>query len=186
MWTAIRFTILIFLIGAILYPLTITALGQAFFPEQANGSLVQVNNHVIGSSLIAQPFSRPAYFHPRPSAADYNAMASGGSNYGPTYNKMIERTVKDAHAYQQKNLAVTGVPIDAITTSGSGLDPHITLANALAQVPRVAKTRQMEPESVKQLIMDNVERPLFAQAPYVNVLKLNLVLEKVMSLKVSE
>jgi K+-transporting ATPase ATPase C chain len=173
MFVAIRFTLLILVLMGLLYPLALTGLGQAFFPQQANGSLIHnATGQTIGSSLIGQGFTKPEYFHPRPAAN------SGGSNLGPTSKKLIDRITVDATSYQSKNQTQQAVPVDAVTASASNLDPHISLANALRQVPRVAHARHVTPESVKTLVMELSEKPLLSEAPYVNVLKINLALEK--------
>lgn len=177
MLTAIRFTLLTMLLGGIIYPLIITGLGQLLFPAQANGSLIRASSgEVIGSNLIGQSFTRPEYFHPRPAVNNYNASNSGGSNLAVTSQKLIDRVTQDAKTYSIENGA-TVIPVDAVMASGSNLDPHISLANALTQASRIAKNRHLELNKVKQLVTSNTEQPLFAEAPYVNVLKLNLALD---------
>ena len=179
MFTAIRFTILILIIGGILYPLAMTGLGQFLFPHQANGSLVkQPTGQVIGSSLIGQAFTKPEYFHPRPAVNGYDASNSGGSNLGATSKKLIDRVSQDAQIYKKDNQIKQVTPVDAVTASASNLDPHISLANALLQVPRVANARQMNSESVKRLVGHIAEKHLLAEASYLNVLELNLALDQ--------
>jgi K+-transporting ATPase ATPase C chain len=154
------------------------------FPNKANGSLIKDGDLVIGSKLVAQQFSRPEYFHPRPSAAGdgYDAMASGASNLGPTSAKLIDRVrsaVAEAVA-ENPELEAGKVPVDMVTASGSGLDPDISPANAYAQVPRVAAARQMSEEEVMRLVEENThERALgFLGERRVNVLELNLALDR--------
>lgn len=179
MFTAIRFTILILIIGGILYPLSVTGLGQFLFPHQANGSLVkQPTGQVIGSSLIGQEFTRPEYFHPRPAVNGYDASNSGGSNLGATSKKLIDRISQDAKTYQADNREKQAIPVDAVTASASNLDPHISLVNALLQVSRVANARHLDTESVKRLVRHIAEKHLLAESSYLNVLELNLALDQ--------
>jgi len=157
--TAIRLAAVTLLITGVLYPLAMTGLAQVVFPNKANGSLIKDGDQVIGSKLVAQQFTRPEYFHPRPSAAGdgYDAMASGASNLGPTSAKLIDRVrsaVAEAVA-ENPELEAGKVPVDMVTASGSGLDPDISPANAYAQVPRVAAARHMSEEEVMQLVREN-------------------------------
>ena len=182
--TAIRLAVVTLLITGVLYPLAMTGLAQVAFPNKANGSLIKDGDQVIGSKLIAQQFTRPEYFHPRPSAAGegYDAMASGASNLGPTSAKLIDRVrsaVAEAVA-ENPGLEAGKVPVDMVTASGSGLDPDISPANAYAQVPRVAAARQMSEEEVMRLVEENThERDLgFLGERRVNVLELNLALDR--------
>lgn len=178
MLQALRFTFIVFLISGIVYPLLITSLGQTLFPKQANGSLItNQQGFVIGSSLVGQNFTRPEYFHPRPSANGYDAANSGGSNYGTTNQKLFNRIQTDALAYQQANPTSKTIPVDAVTASASGLDPDISISNALAQVSRVATARHLEPKEVRELVLSHQGQPLFTQCPYVNVLQLNMALD---------
>src|SRR5208337_243792 len=139
-WMTIVTTILL----GIVYPFVVTGLAQVFFPKQANGELITVNGKIIGSRLIGQPFSSPGYFRPRPSAAGtgYDASNSGGSNLGPTNKTLVDRVNGDVQKAQAENPSAP-VPMDLVTTSGSGLDPHISPDAAAFQVPRVAKERGM-------------------------------------------
>jgi K+-transporting ATPase ATPase C chain len=180
---AIRVTAVLTLLTGIVYPLAVTGMAQFLFPYQANGQLVMVHGHVAGSKIIGQNFTKPEYFHPRPSAAGndgYDATASGGSNLGPTNQKLIDRVKTASGALRKENPDFTGpIPADMLTTSGSGLDPHESPASAEAQAARVAKARGVDIEQIRQLIHANVEgRDLgFLGESRVNVLALNLALD---------
>lgn len=185
--TAIWFIILC----GVIYPLLTTVVANVIFPHQAQGSLITVNGKVIGSELIAQNFTAPKYFHPRPSATNktgttdkpdpYNAAQSGASNYAPTNKKLIDG-VKDAvAAYRKENgLAADAlVPVDAVTQSGSGFDPDISIANANLQAPRVAKARNIPVADVQKFLSQNTQGRQIGilGEPRVNVLKLNMALD---------
>jgi K+-transporting ATPase ATPase C chain len=171
------------LVTGFAYPLVITGIGQSVFHHKANGSLIEQDGKVVGSSLIGQDFSDPKYFIPRPSAAGagYDPTASSGSNLGPTNDDFLKTVADRVKAYRDLNGLdpTTMVPVDAVTASGSGLDPLISLANALLQAPRVAKAWGLSVDQVLALVRDNTEgRQLgFLGDEGVNVLKLNLALE---------
>ena len=183
--TAVLMTLVLTVLLGVVYPLVMTGIAQVLFPSQANGSLLrEASGNVVGSTLLAQAFSQPRYFHPRPSAAGtngYDATASGGSNLGPTNQKLIDTVQSNADAYRQENnLAPDAqVPVDAVTSSASGLDPDISPTNALLQVPRVAAARGMSEDQVRNLVNQSTEgRTLFVLGePRVNVLKLNMALD---------
>jgi K+-transporting ATPase ATPase C chain len=172
------------ILTGLIYPGVVTGLCQLIFPHRANGSMVEANGAVAGSALIGQNFSKPQYFHPRPSAAGndgYDASGSNASNYGPTNQKLIDRVKGDVAKFRQENPGYQGpIPADLLTTSASGLDPHISPASALAQAQRVADARGVTLDQVKQLIEAHTEdRQLgFLGEPRVNVLLLNLDLNQ--------
>ena len=159
--TAILMTIATTVLLGILYPLLVTGLAQLIFPNQANGQLIKGKDGVVvGSRLIGQPFSGPGYFHSRPSSAGaggYDATASGGSNLGPTNSQLITRVNGDVAKLQAENPGTT-IPVDLVTTSGSGLDPDITPAAAQFQIQRVATERKISEAEVARLVLENSER----------------------------
>ncbi len=179
---SILMTVVTTVLCGIIYPLVVTGLAQAIFPKKANGELIQNAGKTVGSSLIGQGFSGPAYFHSRPSAAGagYDAANSAGSNLGPTNQKLIDRVHQDVMTLQAEN-PNTPVPIDLVTTSASGFDPHITPAAADFQVPRIARERKMSEDAVRQFVTKHTEgRQLgFLGEPRVNVVELNLDLDAV-------
>jgi len=180
---AVTMTLALCVLTGLVYPAVVTALAQALFPRQANGSLVTVRGRVVGSALIGQPFTRPEYFHPRPSAAGsgYDATASGGSNKGPTDRKLADTLIAArVDSAVAADGAVKGrVPSDMVTASASGLDPDISPANARLQVTRVAHARSADPAAVRRLVDAHTQGRqlgLFGE-PRVNVLLLNIALD---------
>jgi len=179
---AILLTVVFIVITGLIYPGVVTGLARVLFPSQSAGSLVTSNGQVIGSSLIGQQFTQPWYFHPRPSAAGsgYDATASGGTNKGPTDRKLADTLIAGAIAQAESSGVPKGkVPADMATSSASGLDPHISPANALFQVARVAAARGADSSQVRELVQRHIEgRQLgFLGEPRVNVLELNLALD---------
>jgi K+-transporting ATPase ATPase C chain len=181
---AFRFTLLMTVLTGLIYPGVVTGLCQLLFPRTASGSLLEFNGKIVGSTLLGQNFSKPEYFHPRPSAAGndgYDATASSGSNLGPTSQKLIDRVKADVAKFRKENPAYQGpIPADMLTTSASGLDPDISPASAFAQAPRVAEARGAALDQITQFIQAHSEgRQLgFLGEPRVNVLLLNLALDQ--------
>jgi potassium-transporting ATPase KdpC subunit len=181
--TAVLMTIVTTFLFGLAYPLVVTGLAQVIFPGNANGQLLRgADGTVTGSRLIGQPFVSPGYFRSRPSAAGvngYDATASSGSNLGPTNQKLIDRVKGDVEKLQAENPG-NPVPIDLVTTSGSGLDPHISPAAAEFQVPRVARERAMGEDDLRRLVIEHTEGRQFGflGEPRVNVLELNLALDE--------
>jgi K+-transporting ATPase ATPase C chain len=180
----IRIKLFMTLVLGVLYPLAITGISQVLFPHQANGSLVTVGGKVVGSELIGQNFAKPEYFQPRPSAAGndgYDPTASGGSNFGPTNQKLVDRVKTSIDKFRKDNPDYTGpIPADLVTTSASGLDPDISPDSATAQAARVAKARGASADQVNQLVAQFTEGPDLGVLgePRVNVLKLNIALDE--------
>ena len=179
---AIKVTVLMTVLTGLIYPLAVTGLAQMIFPHRANGSLISVNGKVVGSELIGQQFTRPEYFHGRPSAAGngYDGTSSGGANLGPTSQKLVDRVRDDLKKFHAENPAFTGeAPADLVTASASGLDPHISPASAEAQVARVATFRGVSVDTVRQLVAAHTENRQLGVLgePRVNVLELNLALD---------
>lgn len=169
------------LILGLIYPLAITGISQILFPKEANGDLIIVDGKVVGSEMIGQNFTSPKYFHGRPSAVDYNASTSGGSNFGPTNKKLIDRVKETIKQIRNENELPDNakIPADLVLASGSGLDPYISFESADIQVSRIAKARGMDESTVKELIKKYEERPFLMDRPMVNVLKLNLALDRI-------
>ncbi|HEX8999627.1 MAG TPA: potassium-transporting ATPase subunit KdpC [Blastocatellia bacterium] len=185
--TAILMTLVTTVLLGLVYPLVVTGLAQVIFPAKANGQLITHNGQVIGSQIIGQPFSSPGYFRSRPSAAGavgYDAGASSGSNLGPTSKKLIDRVQADVEKLQAENPGKP-IPVDLVTTSASGLDPHISPAAAEFQAPRVARERGMSEDEVRRAVAEFTEgRQLgLLGEPRVNVLLLNLKLDEVKPLR---
>ncbi len=191
---AIIMILLMTALTGLAYPLAMTGVAQLVFPHQANGSLIEKDGKVIGSILIGQSFTGPTYFHGRPSAtvdtdpkdaaktvsAPYNAASSAGSNAGPTAKSLVGRVKEDVEKLKAENPALP-VPIDLVTTSASGLDPDISIAAALFQVPRVARERKLDENELRQLVRRHTEPRLFGLIgePRINVLQLNMALDGV-------
>lgn len=180
---AVLVTLVLTVLTGLVYPLVVTGLSRALFHREANGSMIEVNGKVVGSALIGQKFTHPGYFHGRPSAAGdgYDAANSGATNLGPTNQHLIDRVRDDIRKFRQENPTYTGpIPADLLTTSASGLDPHISPASAFAQVDRVAKARGVAPGVVRGKVEQHVERRQFGifGEPRVNVLLLNLDLDR--------
>ena len=186
---ALKATLVLTLLTGVMYPLLVTGLAKVLFRDKADGSLIQANGRTVGSALIGQRFTKPEYFHGRPSAAGndgYDGLSSGGSNLGPTSQKLADRVTADVKTFRAENPTFTGaVPGDAVTASGSGLDPHLSPEAIDAQVARVAAARGMSPDALRQLVAANTEdRQLGVLGePRVNVLKLNLALDAAAPLK---
>lgn len=184
--TSVLMTVATTILFGIIYPLGMTGLAKAFFPNKAEGQLIVRNGQIIGSRIIGQPFTGPGYFHSRPSAAGegYDAANSAGTNLGPTNKKLIDRVRQDTSSWQAENTAQP-VPVDLVTTSASGLDPDISPAAAYFQVPRVARERGLNQAEVRRLVAKHIAgRQLgFLGEPRVNVLELNLALDRLLSEK---
>jgi potassium-transporting ATPase KdpC subunit len=177
--TAVLMTIATTVLLGIIYPLLVTGIAQVLFPKKANGQLIEANGKVIGSRVIAQAFTAPGYFHPRPSAVNYDPTGSNGSQLGPTNQKLIDRVKGDTATLHAEN-AGAPVPIDLVTASASGLDPEITPAAAAFQISRVARARGINEDQLRELVSKHTEDRQwgFLGEARVNVLVLNLELDK--------
>jgi len=177
---ALWFTLVTTILFGVLYPLAVTGLAQVFFPDRANGQLIHQNGKIVGSRIIGQVFTGPGYFHSRPSSAGtgYDASASSGSNLGPTNKALLERVKNDVQTLQAEHPRAA-IPIDLVTSSGSGLDPEISPAAAEFQLPRVARERRMKEEDVRTLVLKHTKKRDLGilGEPRVNVLELNLELD---------
>lgn len=185
--TAVLMTVATTILLGIIYPLVVTGIARVIFPYKANGRLIERDGTIVGSRIIGQPFTGPGYFHSRPSAAGtngYDAANSGGTNLGPTNKALIDRVKQSAETLQAENPGKP-VPVDLVTTSASGLDPHITPASADFQVPRVALERNLTPDQVRRLVAKHTEvrQAGFLGEPRVNVLELNLELDAIYPLQ---
>lgn len=182
LYPAVALVIVLTVLFGIVYPFFVTGLSYLLFREKAHGSLIERDGRIIGSHLIGQPFRGESYFHSRPSAAGfgYDATASGGSNLGPTSKKLFEERVKVRARELHAENPYEKIPVDLITSSGSGLDPHITPAAAAFQVPRVARERRMSEDEVRRLVGNHTEGRQFGLLgePRVNVVELNLALDE--------
>ena len=183
LWNVLGLSLVVMVICGILYPLAITAFGQGLFNKQADGSLVyNAEGEVVGSELIGQSFHEPGYFHSRVSSINYDAAGSGSPNYAPSNTEMIERTVQDTNSWLEQNpgVPVGDLPIDLVTNSASGLDPHISPEAAIAQVPRVAENTGIDENTLQNLIETHTQEPWFGifGSPGVNVLTLNLAIDE--------
>ena len=185
-YPAIAMTVVLTVLLGIIYPLVVTGLAQVIFPAKAGGSLIERDGKVIGSRLIGQPFTGQGYFHSRPSAAGtgYDATASGGTNLGPTSQKLMDTVRTAADSLREENPSAP-IPVDLVTSSASGLDPHITPAAAEFQIPRVARERGLHENDVRSLVSERTEGRQFGLLgePRVNVLELNLALDKLKARK---
>jgi len=175
--TSIKVFIVFSILLGLMYPLAITGIAQATMKDKANGSLIKIDGKVVGSSLIGQKFDEPEYFNSRPSAVDYNAAGSGASNLGPSSKKLIER-VKET--INKEKLNGKKIPADMVLTSASGLDPHISLENAQAQIPRIAKVRNISEIKLNEIVNKNTDSDFIGiwGRQGVNVLKLNIAIDK--------
>ncbi len=179
-YPAVVLTIVLTVLLGIIYPFVVTGLSELLFKEKARGSLIEREGKVVGSRLIGQPFKGASYFHSRPSAAGYDAAASGGTNLGPTSKLLLEEQVRGRSKELHTENPNAEIPVDLITSSASGLDPHISPAAAEFQVPRVARERRMNEDEVRRLVQNHTERRQFGVLgePRVNVLELNLALDE--------
>lgn len=181
-WRSLRFTLVFAIILGLLYPLVVTGIGSALFPSKARGSIINIHGHPVGSTLIAQNITNPGLFHPRPSAVNYAANGSGGSNLGPTNPALLAEVRKNLQTVERQNPGTSPsvIPTDMIESSGSGLDPDISIQDALVQVPRVAKASGLTQASIKSLIDKYEQKPILGiwGEPMVDVMTLNMAILK--------
>lgn len=175
----IIFAVFTVLLGLV-YPLMITGISQLAFPEQSNGDLIELNGVVVGSTLIGQEFTSQQYFHGRPSAVDYNSSSSSGSNLGPTNQKLVDNVKQNIANIRAENFLQSNatIPADLVETSASGLEGYIYVDSAMIQVPRIASARNISASEIIKVIDENKETPFGTATPVVNVLKLNVALDK--------
>ncbi|GMA62835.1 potassium-transporting ATPase subunit KdpC [Alicyclobacillus fastidiosus] len=182
LWRSIRFTVVFAILLGLFYPLAVTAVGNLLFPFQAKGSIVQLYGHPIGSELIAQDVTSDALFHPRPSAVNYAANASGGSNLGPSNPALLSEVKQNLQAVEKQNpgTPVSSIPPDMVESSASGLDPDISVQDALIQVPRIAKASGLGEVYLNNLISEYEQRPVLGiwGDPMINVMRVNLAIEQ--------
>lgn len=181
LWPAVAGSLLFLMICGLAYPVTATLLGGLLFPHPASGSLIERGGRVVGSSLVAQPFTDARYFQPRPSAAGFDARALSGSNLASSNPLLRERMARDSAAIAARDgIPALSVPVDLITASGSGIDPHLSPAGAQVQIARVAQARGLPVEGIASLVRRHTQRPTFGVLgePRVNVLELNLALDE--------
>lgn len=182
LWRSLRFLVVSVVLLGLIYPLVVTGLGQVIFPHQANGSMVKLNGRVVGSSLIAQSVTSPGLFHPRPSAVNYAASGSGGSNFGPTNPALIKEVKGNIQTVEQQNpgTPVSMIPPDMVESSASGLDPDISIQDALIQVPRIAKATGLTEAYLKKLITTDTHHRFLGiwGNAMVDVMQLNLAIEQ--------
>ncbi|MCY0896301.1 MAG: potassium-transporting ATPase subunit KdpC [Alicyclobacillaceae bacterium] len=183
-WRSIRFTVILGILLSVIYPLFVTLIGNLAFPFQAKGSMVRLHGHIVGSQLIAQKVTNPGLFWPRPSFVHYAANGSGASNYGPTNPLLVKSVAANLkHDGVSPSVPVSEIPPSMVESSGSGLDPDITITDALLQIPRISKATGIREESLKQLVAKK-ETGLYWGlwgTPMVNVMELNLALERRLS-----
>ncbi len=179
-WRSLRVTVVFAILLGLVYPLAVTGIGNVLFPYQAQGSIIQWHGQPVGSELIAQPITDPGLFHPRPSAVNYAANASGGSNLGPTNPALITEVKKNLQLVEQQNpgTPVTSIPTSMVESSASGLDPDITVEDALLQVPRIARATGLSQSYLRGLVNQYEQRPIFGiwGEPVVNVMQINMAL----------
>jgi potassium-transporting ATPase KdpC subunit len=184
LFIAFRILLVLTILTGLIYPAVVTGLANLLFKDQAQGSLLTRDGKIVGSALLGQGFKKPEYFHPRPSAAGsdgYDAGNSGGTNLGPTSKKLVDQVKASVAAFRKENPQYSGaIPADLLTTSASGLDPHISLASAKAQLPRVAASRQISASRLENMLLEHTEKPDlgFLGEYRVNVLLLNLALDQ--------